>query len=690
MMAAVGGLAVLVAMSGCSSGNSSPRSSGSLGVSNDSQYLYAADTDNGALFVVDAKTLGVVQQVQVGVRPFRVSVGKDDTIFVANRGSRSVSVISHGDWQVVGEIATGVDPVGMQVSPDGKYLYVVSATASDDTEYGILQQIDTATLTEKWRLPVGDEPRGLALINDDRALVSLYRAGDVVRVDLKNGKVVDAAGSIDLHSKINQQALTTTTQYGTPGTTSTYQPRAMTDLAVTPDGKRVFATSLLSREAPILTQPTPATPYYASQGPRLAGSVATPALFTFDTSSNAVTPLVEDVSSTSYYPGYGYDPYNQGNQADVGYPQTTFAVSGLAGYGAGGGSTTASPVLQGPSVAVVDITGSWLFMVNRDSSNVAVISTMRHEAKPDRQQNNNNYSYYAAPNELPSVHSTASIGKGADGIAILGDNSSAYVYNQFDHSVQRLTLDESSSSIVAGETSKVTTVETLTAQQISGRNLFHDSNDRRVSAVQASVACSSCHLEGRDDAHVWQFPDGPRQTPTLAGRGMSHTAPYHWSGEFADLPAFLTHTITSRMGGTGLNAQAEQNLNAYVESIPAPENPYRVGTELTDQQARGAVVFAAAECGTCHAGQWLTNNQFADVGTLSRPTTGYGDNGMVLSRGLNVPSLLGIARSAPYLHTGKAVSLKERLMSNPGDLHGKTSKLSSEQMDDLVAYLRTL
>ena len=76
-------------------------------------------------------------------------------------------------------------------------------------------------------------------------------------------QVIDA--KIDVYQGINRSALestSTSSYYGTEPLT--FHPRAMTDLAVTPDGSRVFATTLLSREAKILTQPTPAMPYYAA------------------------------------------------------------------------------------------------------------------------------------------------------------------------------------------------------------------------------------------------------------------------------------------------------------------------------------------------------------------------------------------------------------------------------------------
>src|SRR6185436_9732784 len=65
-----------------------------------------------------------------------------------------------------------------------------------------------------------------------------------------------------------------------------------------------------------------------------------------------------------------------------------------------------------------------------------------------------------------------------------------------------------------------------------GRRLFHAASDPRI-AVDGR-ACASCHPDGRDDAIVWATPDGPRQTPMLAGR-VTGTAPYGWTGNGGDV-----------------------------------------------------------------------------------------------------------------------------------------------------------
>jgi cytochrome c peroxidase len=126
-----------------------------------------------------------------------------------------------------------------------------------------------------------------------------------------------------------------------------------------------------------------------------------------------------------------------------------------------------------------------------------------------------------------------------------------------------------------------------------------------------------------------------------------------------------------------------------MSAMPAPENP-NVLANPTDAQLRGAQVFQASGCGSCHMGQWLNAPFERDVGTLV--TSGVDpDNGLVMTNpGFNVPSLRGLARSAPYLHDGSAPTIEARLANNRGDLHGTTSNLTQQQMSDLVAYLKSL
>ncbi|WP_368669012.1 YncE family protein, partial [Corallococcus sp. CA053C] len=200
--------AVTLVLSGCKErevAGTWSNASGSVALSRDDELLYVVDADNGILAVVDTDSREKVSEVRVGPRPERVMVGPDDTIYVTNRGGRSVSVIRRGDAVEAARIDVGVEPTGLAVSPDGDTLYVVNSTTRTSTEHGSLTAIDTRSLTARWELPLGEEPRGIALLEDGRkAAVSLFRRGDVMTVDLSDADRPQVLrGGTDLDAQAN-------------------------------------------------------------------------------------------------------------------------------------------------------------------------------------------------------------------------------------------------------------------------------------------------------------------------------------------------------------------------------------------------------------------------------------------------------------------------------------------------------
>jgi cytochrome c peroxidase len=332
----------------------------------------------------------------------------------------------------------------------------------------------------------------------------------------------------------------------------------------------------------------------------------------------------------------------------------------------------ASAQFQEPIAAAVQPGGRALWVVNRGTDNVAVVPMASTGS--------------AAPFGFGGGQASAvAVGSGPTGIAFRRDGSLAYVHNAFDHSV--VSIDPNALAPV-GEPIAIAG-EVLPADVAAGRKLFFSATDPAVTDPTNSISCASCHLEGREDGHVWHFTDGSRQTPQLVGRMVQSTAPYHWNGTLPTLHDFMNRTIQERMGGLGLTAQQESSIEAFLAAAPSPDNPFR-GAELNPRQSRGQALFASARCGMCHEGAALTNNAFADVGTL---VTGglLPDDASTLPNGLNVPSLLGVGRSAPYLHDGSAATLEDRLRHNQAaDQHGWTSTLSGEDIEDLVAFLKTL
>jgi MYXO-CTERM domain-containing protein len=131
-------------------------------------------------------------------------------------------------------------------------------------------------------------------------------------------------------------------------------------------------------------------------------------------------------------------------------------------------------------------------------------------------------------------------------------------------------------------------------------------------------------------------------------------------------------------------------LAAYVTSLdrvnPSPHrNP---DGSLTADGAAGKAVFERLGCDFCHGGAEFTNSgngSMPDVGTLTELS---GMSAGETLFGIDTPTLLGVWETPPYLHDGSAPTLRDVITTNnPDGLHGYVSVLSSEEVDQLVAYV---
>jgi mono/diheme cytochrome c family protein len=230
----------------------------------------------------------------------------------------------------------------------------------------------------------------------------------------------------------------------------------------------------------------------------------------------------------------------------------------------------------------------------------------------------------------------------------------------------------------------VQTREPATLQIVSARATIVLSNESRADTGHAifhanassGIACASCHPEGGEDGRVWRFQDiGGRRTQSLRG-GLLATEPFHWDGSLPNLGHLMAEVFVGRMQGPKISDLHLQTLSRWMDRIAlvpasAPRDPAAV--------ARGQALFEspAVGCAACHTGKMLTNNQTVHVGT---------------GPAMQVPSLLGIGHRAPFMHNGCAKTLGARFEPEcgGGDLHGVTSKLTPQQIDDLVSYMETL
>ena len=214
--------------------------------------------------------------------------------------------------------------------------------------------------------------------------------------------------------------------------------------------------------------------------------------------------------------------------------------------------------------------------------------------------------------------------------------------------------------------------------QSTGSRIERDAQILFHSNAGAGIACASCHPEGQDDGHVWQFETlGARRTQNLSG-GLMARAPFHWDGEFETLGNLMDDVFSQRMGGHRLNDSQHELLGAWLDKV----DPVRVTPQASAEQiAAGQEIFEdpAVGCASCHFGADLSDHSMHTVVEGAEPT--------------KTPSLLGVGSRAPFMHTGCAPTLEARFTDptcGGGDLHGTTSQLSQNQINALAAYLRTL
>ena len=302
-----------------------------------------------------------------------------------------------------------------------------------------------------------------------------------------------------------------------------------------------------------------------------------------------------------------------------------------------------------------------------------------------------------------------SVGSHPRSLRFSPDGKELYVYATLDFSIT--VLDTSRGGVRKSGTIKVTTPK-QSPEWVRGKVLFQTSMYPMSRAKW--ISCSSCHPDGAQDGRVWENPEGLRKTPPMFG--LAHTHPLHYSADRDEVQDF-EYTIRGKlMKGGGLYngpliprtgflpaSELEQKLSGVSKDLDAlaiytngfqpklsPHIP--APGKLSEEAQRGKKLFfdTTVACAKCHSGPYYTDSRLQkpfnlhDVGTGDDPSEKMGPK-------YDTPTLLGIYRSPPYLHHGKAKTLMDVLTtSNPKDKHGKTSHLRKEELEDLVAFIKSL
>ncbi len=231
-----------------------------------------------------------------------------------------------------------------------------------------------------------------------------------------------------------------------------------------------------------------------------------------------------------------------------------------------------------------------------------------------------------------------------------------------------------------------------------GRYLFGTATDQRLTKDRW-MSCAVCHPRAEADGRQWDMGAGALDTATL--RGCLQTAPLHVTGHLDEIQDTYRFTRMVMAGqwfvspermnpylgrsNAGLSADLDA-LAAYIRSLTKPAPP-PVPAKLIGSVRLGQRVFNSPKtgCRACHPAPLYTDSGRRD------PTGRYVLHDVGTGRRLDTPSLLGLARTEPYLHDGRARTLEEVFTRfNNKEKHGHTSHLSQGDVRALTVFLKYL
>lgn len=639
----------LIFLAGCSAGMDdplSPTGSASVVTSSAHDALYTVNVDEGTVSVVSA-TDGSVSEVTVGREPTRITRA-GPRVFVTLRAERGIAVLEErdGGLLMVDRFETGAEPVGIIAREDGERLYVALSTQDE------VHELDARTGATLRTFAVEGHPAWLALHPSGDALyVGTQLGGRLVYLDL-------------------QQADPTPEEFTFPEVTGAgdeqdqpFTRRLTGDLAFAPDGGRLGVPALWVDNVKPTDAPDDGTVQmgggYGSVGMGL--SRINPGVALIDTDAHGRPDL--DSSRMVFVAGFN-QPDASGDIDTVRSYLTsvTFAPDGATLYA----TMEASQAVVAVSTATVWADESLCRFCTAVSDTGGSLAPFQGGF-------------------VEAAMAFVGVAHGPKGVAFVSEDQ-PWVHSWLDRSVaplgsaardavaEQLSRGNRSDVVLLAQPSVRVAEPSLSPEIEEGRRLFYSATASEMVTDGAGVSCSTCHLEGRNDGLTWQLDVGARQTPSLVGN-VGLTLPVTWTSEVASVAAEAAITSQSRMGGTGIEDTQLAAIEAFVNSQREVDLPHKGATD--DAALRGKALFERADvgCASCHGGARYTDNAAHDL---------YG------LRGVNTPTLVGVAATAPYLHDGSAPTLRAVLDTGRAGLMGDTSMLTEAEMDDLEAYLRSL
>lgn len=577
----------------------------------------------------------------------------------------------------------------LDVTPDGKRLVVAN------TDQGTVSVVDAKGRKKLFEVPVGDHPEGVSWVGDGPlVLVTVWGDDKLVWIDADAGKVVHTLAVADepygvVVTKDGSRAYVT---HDYPGTVAEVDVAArkvlrtfaagtcVRGLALSPDEKTLYATEFFTARLiavdratgkvletwtgqesdnlcrNVVPHPTWPTAYLTHIRSRVTGFDARGSIFS--------TLSVCDLGPSK--PG---DPRRRMHSADT--------FNGVQ-------------VVSNAWEAAVTPDGKRLYTLYAGTDDLNMFDPVNDQYR-----------------DAEPTGGIRRVGKHPKAIRVSPNGTEVYVSNTLDFEIGIYDRDVRKK---LGEVKVATPPHT--PEWVRGKELFVSA--KPPMGTVKWISCSSCHPDGLGDGRVWQNPEGDRRTVHLWG--LAHTHPLHWSADRDEVQDFEYTVRGKLMRGRGLFdgtlkprptflpaaeldmdlAGKSRDLDAlaiYTNSFESRLSPHAAGPgKLTPEAERGRKLFAseAVGCATCHSGPYYSDSSLKRPFVLHDVGTGDGPREQMGGK-YDTPTLIGVYRTGPYLHDGRAKTLRDVLTTaNPGDKHGKTSHLTPAEVDDVVAFLKSL
>ena len=125
--------------------------------------FYATDHMSTVITVLNARTNGIIKEIEVGETPHSIAISPDGSrLAVTSFNGNQVFLVSTATDKEIGQIPVGRNPLDIAYSPDGRYLF--TANNEDNT----VTVIDTADNRVIATVPTGKAPTSIAVLPNGR------------------------------------------------------------------------------------------------------------------------------------------------------------------------------------------------------------------------------------------------------------------------------------------------------------------------------------------------------------------------------------------------------------------------------------------------------------------------------------------------------------------------------------------